>query len=315
MNICIFPAELSAVLWANPSEQSTIVDRYRLYLTPVSFKRFKQERKEEYMSGNANSEMVARTFVEARSTGRAIARYPAMIPTSLTEGYEIQDHAIALDGRPVAGWKVGKIGPENEAVFGCNRLVGPIFSNEIFEYHSQSEIVMPVFQDGFAAVEAELLLRIGETPLRAYNIDDVGEIIDEVRIGLEIASSPYSGINRDGPAVTASDFGNNKGVVLGHRLDHWRSLDLLEMPVVTSIDDQVVGRADMRSMLDGPFGSVVFLIDLLRARNIVISPGTWVSAGAITGVHDILPGQKAVARFADTWDVSCRIGTVEQRPL
>ena len=58
------------------------------------------------------------------------------------------------------------------------------------------------------------------------------------------------------------------------------------MPVEMAIDGEIVGAATMETMLDGPFGSALFLIRILRARGIAIPPGTWVSAGAITGIHE-----------------------------
>src|SRR3546814_5338045 len=71
-------------------------------------------------------------------------------------------------------------------------------------------ILMPVYADGFAAAEAEVLLRFGEVGTRDYDIDSVKGCIADVRTGIEIASSPFAEINRHGPAVTASDYGNNK---------------------------------------------------------------------------------------------------------
>src|SRR3546814_4494760 len=105
------------------------------------------------------------------------------------------------------------------------------------------------------------------------------------------------GINAHGPAVTASDYGNNKGLVLGPPIADWRTADLIGMPVEFLIDGQRIGAASMATMLDGPFGSALFLIRTLRARGIAIPPGTWLSAGAITGVHEIAAGQRADPRF------------------
>ena len=74
---------------------------------------------------------------------------------------------------------------------------------------------MPVYADGFAAAEAEVLLCLGEVGDRDHDIESVRDCITDVRTGIEIASSPFPDINRHGPAVTASDYGNNKGLVLG----------------------------------------------------------------------------------------------------
>ena len=59
-----------------------------------------------------------------------------------------------------------------------------------------------------------------------------------------------------------------------------------------------VGRASTATMLDGPFGAAAFLLRNLSDRGIAPEAGWWVSSGAITGVHEIAPGQRAIARFA-----------------
>ena len=121
--------------------------------------------------------------------------------------------------------------------------------------------------------------------------------VDEVRIGLEVASSPYAAINVDGPCVTVSDHGNNAGLLLGRlrRSTEWGRLDDI---VSLEIDGREVGRASTATMLDGPFGAAAFLLRNLSDRGIDPQAGWWVSSGAITGVHEIAPGQRPIARFA-----------------
>src|SRR3546814_16597933 len=79
------------------------------------------------------------------------------------------------------------------------------------------------------------------------------------------------------------------------------------MPVEFLIDGVCVGAATMATMLDGPFGSALFLIRTLRERGIAIPPGTWLSAGAITGVHEIAAGQRADARLGGHISVACTV--------
>jgi 2-keto-4-pentenoate hydratase len=255
------------------------------------------------MGAASEQESIARAFVAARAAGTALAAYPGKMPETLAEAYRIQDAAIARDGRRIGGWKVGRIAPELAQTYGDNRIAGPIFADDIAE----DGATMPVYAHGFAAAEAEVLLRFGDIGDRDYDIDTVRACISEVRTGIEIASSPFAEINRHGPAVTASDYGNNKGLVLGPPIEGWRARDLIAMPVEFRIDGALVGAATMEAMLDGPFGSALFLIRTLRARGIAIAPGTWVSAGAITGVHDIGPGQRAEALFDGRIHVGCTI--------
>jgi 2-keto-4-pentenoate hydratase len=132
--------------------------------------------------------------------------------------------------------------------------------------------------------------------------------VDEVRIGIEIASSPYARINADGPCVTISDHGNNAGLLLGPLVppSQWGGLDAV--PVTLAIDGAEVGRATTATMLDGPFGAVAFLLANLIRRGFAIKPGWWVSSGAITGVHVVAPGSTVVAGFGELGSVEALIG-------
>lgn len=257
------------------------------------------------MMSSPATQRVAQAFLRARATAAPLGAYPGEPPATLAAAYAIQDAALALDGRAVGGWKVGRIAADMAGRHGADRLAGPIFADEICDGAGAPD--MPVYVGGFAAAEAEIVLRFGDVGTRDYNVDTVRACITEVRAGIEIASSPFAGINRHGPAVTVSDYGNNKGLVLGPAIAEWQNADLIRLPVEMQIDGRRVGAATMETMLDGPFGSALFLIDMLRTRGIAIPPGTWVSAGAITGVHEIAPGQHAEARFGADVRVACSI--------
>jgi 2-keto-4-pentenoate hydratase len=245
---------------------------------------------------------IARAFVEARRTGAVIAAYPGEMPGGLDAAYDIQDAGIAMVGNEVGGWKVGRIAQAFTETFGTNRLAGPIFANRIVDTNDPE---VPLLK-GFAAIEAELLLRVGRTPPSDIRIDQARDYIDSVRFGLEVASSPFPGINDHGPAVTITDFGNNFGLVLGPQIEDWQTRDLLNAPVTLAIDGAQVGEAHLAQMLDGPFGAFCFLAHSLAQRGLALEPGQWISTGAITGVHPILPGQEARATFDRSFMVSCR---------
>jgi 2-keto-4-pentenoate hydratase len=205
-----------------------------------------------------------------------------------------------LDGRAIAGWKVGRIPDADVARFGSNRLAGPIFVDTVVEGAGAVEVPMPAFLGGFIALEAEFLLRLRVPAHAALPADDAATLawIDDVRVGIEIASSPYAGINDDGPCVTVSDFGNNAGVLLGPAVPNWSARDLRAIEVRTEIAGREVGRATAASMLDGPYGAVRFLLYHLQQRGIAPQSGWWISSGAVTGVHAARVDDRAVVRFA-----------------
>lgn len=264
---------------------------------------------------NTQADDVAMAFVSARREARALDIYPGTKPQQLQAAYEIQDRAIVIDGRPVVGWKVGRINPPLDGHLGANRLSGPIFADSVVDAADGHVPDMPVFEGGFAAGEAELLLHVARGFAGAVPTDDAGTkiLLDDVRLGIEMASSPYPGINTDGPPVTVSDFGNNAGLVQGPVLTGWRELDLCAIQVRSEIDDEVVGSATAADMLDGPYGAVRFLLANLIARGVDVSNGLWVSTGAITGVHEIGVGQSFRAVFEGCGDVRCRVIAAKPR--
>jgi 2-keto-4-pentenoate hydratase len=257
---------------------------------------------------------IARAFVTARREAKSLPVYPGRPPADLASAYRIQDEALRLDGRAIAGWKVGRI-PDPEATeLGSNRLAGPIFVGTVVEGTASLEVPMPAFAGGFIALEAEFMLRLRVPADATLPVDDLQTQlwVDDIRIGVEIASSPYAGINDDGPCVTVSDFGNNAGVLLGPSIPDWRACDLRAIEVVTDIAGREVGRATAHAMLDGPYGAVRFLLDNLKRRGIAPQNGWWVSSGAVTGVHGVQVGDCAAAHFSGLGSLVCRI--VAARP-
>ncbi|WP_210358371.1 MULTISPECIES: 2-keto-4-pentenoate hydratase [Sphingomonas] len=256
------------------------------------------------MKPDSDTAQIAQAFVEARRTATALPDYPGRIPADLAQAYAVQDAALSLSSRRVAGWKVGRINPPVE---GFDRLAGPIFVDQVTDV---AHCEMPIFVDGFGAAEAEFLLRIGRVPDAAqtgFTLADARAMIDAVHVGIEIASSPFPGINTNGPTATISDFGNNNGLVIGAAIETWRETDLSLWPVQLFVNDAVIGEGIAADMLDGPFGAAAFLFRHLAARGIRPEAGQWISTGAVTGVHQVGVGDRVEARFDGRLSVHCTI--------
>jgi len=251
---------------------------------------------------------IARAFVTARQQAVALPDYPGSLPQDLAEAYAIQDIALELSPAPVGGWKVGRIPAPLSDRFGIDRLAGPIFAPTIVYADDAPDGL--IFSEGFGAAEAEYLLRVGTAPDPAQNqftLEEAAAHIDAVHIGLEIASSPFPGINDFGPTVTISDFGNNNGLIIGDAVTGWETLTFAEDEVSTIIDDAVIGTGKAASFPDGLLGSVRFLLENLAARGIPLHVGSWISTGAVTGVHQVTLGQSVRADFGRLGSVECRI--------
>lgn len=265
-------------------------------------------------ASSSMADAIAGRFLSARKAAHGLADYPGAAPATLAEAYAVQDAALARMDEPVAGWKVGRILPPLSEQYGCDRLAGPIFASTVALIEPDSRGL--VFADGFGAIEAEFLFRIGKVPSagqRTFTLEEAADHVDAVHIGVEIASSPFVGINAMGPAVTVSDFGNNNGLLIGPAVPDWRAGAYAQQPVTTRIDGAQVGTGTASAFAHGAIGSVSFLLENLVARGIAIQPGWWISTGAVTGVHVVQIGQKVEMDFGPLGILHCRIEAQEPR--
>ncbi len=266
-----------------------------------------------------NPELIAQALVGARQSARGLEKYPGVEPADLASAYLIQDRAIALWTGSIGGWKVGRIRPAVEVQFGCDRLAGPIFADTIVHQDSGDAPAMPVFAEGGAAVEAEFVAVIAEdTPDEKtdWSRDEAEAMIGEIRIGLEVASSPLTDINNRGPAVVASDFGNNLGLIVGPVIPDWKDRDPASMTCATYIGDELVGEGGADGLTGGITRSVQFILELTASRGMPLRAGDVIATGQTTGIHDVIPGQAVRMPFGDDGsdgELSCTVIAAESQ--
>ena len=253
---------------------------------------------------------IAQSFVAARKQARALPGYPGgNVPAHLSDSYAIQDRAIALWDKPIIGWKIGRLAPEKQGEHGTERLCGPIFAPTLKHYTGEA-LTLPVYEGGFAAVEAEYVFRIDhdtDPSKTEYSEEEALRLIDAVFAGIEMAGSPLATINKLGPTVVASDFGNNFGLILGPQLAEFDSdstpaslsADVVKTyQAATEIDGKVVGDGGLFTMPGGPLAAIAWLAGTLAARGRPLTKGQFISSGATTGIHDIEAGSESVVRFS-----------------
>ncbi|HST44189.1 MAG TPA: 2-keto-4-pentenoate hydratase [Luteimonas sp.] len=259
----------------------------------------------------ANAAAVAAAFVDARRAGRALPAFPGALPSDLEAAYAVQDLAIARDGRRVAGWKVGYIAEARRDASGDDRLLGPVFADTVRE--ADGEIDIAVFAGGFAAVEAEYVLRLdADAPAgkTRWTAAEAAELPSSLAIGLEVASSPLATINQLGPIVVVSDFGNNNGLVLGPGIAGWTGLDDAALTCETFIDEVSVGRGGASLLPGGLRAAFAFALARSAKRGRPLRAGDLVATGNATGIHDILPGQRARILFEGHGEIRVRARAV-----
>ena len=252
---------------------------------------------------------IAKRFVAARASGEPLAGFPGSLPADLDAAYACQDAAIGLVDDTIAGWKVGLVGKEAVAVFEQDRLAGPIFRTSVRQARDGEPVDFPVYRGGFAAVEAEFLLKVGrDAPAdkRQWTRAEAQALVAAVHVGIETAGSPLKTINELGPIAIVADFGNNAGLIVGPELPNWRQRPVEQWRCEMFLDDVPVGHGHGGAPPGGPFESLRFLLELCARRSRPLKAGDWVSTGAITGVHEIVAGQAARVSFGDAGEISCR---------
>ncbi len=254
-------------------------------------------------------EAIAAAFVAARKAGRALPDFPGAIPQGLDSAYACQEAAIGLWDDAIAGWKVGRVGPEFVSRVRAVRLAGPIFSRAVWRTSGVEPVSVPVFKGGFAAVEAEFVFHLLEDAppnKTAWTVREVEALPYTMHIGIEMAGSPLATINALGPTVVASDFGNNAGLVLGPAVPDWRDFALEALACETFVAGESVGRGSAASLPDGPLASAAFLLGHVAGRGRPLKAGQLISTGAMTGVHDIAEDQDGRATFGRCGELNVR---------
>ncbi len=243
---------------------------------------------------------ISERLVSARLDAEALPTFPGSLPRELESAYAIQRASISRWPDEVAGWKVGMVAPEYRHNLAAERLAGPVFAQTVFRIEPGERITMPIYSGGFAAVEAEFIFVLADTiePVaRDYSDDDLMQLIAELRVGAEIASSPMAEVNNLGPCSIVSDFGNNAGLIVGPSVQDWSTLSPDDLPAEVTVDGERVGSATARAIKGGLLQALRFLIEVSAIRGISLAKGTYISCGAVTGIHDVTADSKATVDF------------------
>lgn len=265
----------------------------------------------EHPATSTKLQDIAAQLVAARRQARPLNGFPGTAPGNLDLAYQVQDQAIDLwTDRVIGGWKVGRIPPDLEDGFGIDRLAGPIFADTIVRADSGTSVDMPIIDGGFAAIEAEFVAvidRDAPADKLTWSRDEALDMIADLRIGLEIASSPLSNINDLGPAVVVSDHGNNLGLVVGPTIENWRTRPLDSMRCTAIVGLEEVGAGGAFTLTGGFIRSVQFLLELGARRNRPLRAGDLIATGQTTGIHDVVAGQMATTDFGDDGKLTVRL--------
>ena len=252
---------------------------------------------------------ISQRLLQARKAALALPAFPGQLPSDTQTAYEIQQLSINSWHDVVSGWKVGGISPLFLEQFSANRLAGPIFKSQTLTAPDSEAVTASVFENGFAAVEAEFVIRTAVTLSPAEPVktrEELKECIASIHMGVEIASSPMADINELGPGAIISDFGNNAGLIVGPQIMNWRERAADDIDISVVINGVKAGSIRTHISEDA-FAAFEFLSDLSHARGIELPAGTLVTCGALSGIHDVEIGDQASVVFAGLGKLDIRV--------
>jgi 2-keto-4-pentenoate hydratase len=239
------------------------------------------------------AEDVSTELVVARQAGRSLFGFPGVVPASMAEAYQIQELAISRWPDSVVGWKIGYIAPDRRRAGEPDRLIGPIWGQQCHLGVDRSfPAEVGIFTAGFAAVEAELVIRLGQdlpAHLGRWTAEEAAALEQDLLVGIEVASSPIPDINSLGPTVIAADFGNNNGLVLGSVLADGPRGPALQLACY--VDGKLIGEGSAANLPGGIHHGLATALNILAGRGRTVEAGMIFATGAITGIHPIGPQQ------------------------
>ena len=233
-----------------------------------------------------------------------LADYDRHCPGTLFAGFENNHAAMTIEdayrlqmevaelrmerGEPIAGYKVGCISSTVQAQLGLDRPVfGRLYMTEL---HRSGVTLDPSQYDGLA-IEGELAVRLAQDiPNREWLSSHRREAIASGFAVIEL----HNYVFRNAPLTAQELIGNNAihaGVVLPlEEVEISDPDELLDPPLSVWRNGERLGIATGRALPDGPFGSVMRLVDHLERFGHNLRRGQLVLTGSPLPLYRVMAG-------------------------
>lgn len=236
---------------------------------------------------------LAHSLTQARASG--IGAPPHADSLVLDEAYRVQAAVFAQSGDALAGYKLAATSARAQAAMELDGpLVGLIGASQVVD-----GIVPPTPHAQPIYAEAELLLRIGhDLPVFTSHpaLDHLAQAIDSVWGAIEICASRFADDDLSAPGIVA-DNALLHTIVRGDLLAaHWHE-DLAQLDVTLEPEgaEPVLGSAS--AVMGHPLLAISALAVWLGARSQHLQAGQIIACGSMTGITQIDPQARVIARF------------------
>lgn len=241
---------------------------------------------------------LAESLAAAWDDAQTIPAPSSSDPTlTVEQAYRVQDMVIAgrlSSHRERAGWKMGLTSSEPPTT----PIVGTLLSDMVLPTGSELRLdtmVAPM-------VEAELVVRIGETIDRPQSVAELSEGPHEIGPGLEVID--YRTTGSSGVVDWIADNSTVAFAVVG---DFTPVTSVDPAAVITSLigDGRHLATGEGRKVMGNPLAAVAWLSGHLLERGLLLEKGHVVLTGSLTGHHPVPANSNSL--FTATFDT---LGTV-----
>jgi len=221
-------------------------------------------------------EFAAHLLAEVRRGTRQIVELPEDIrPTSLRDGYDVQDRLIELLGEPVVGWKLGVGSSKLKQQSSLGRSIA---GRVLMSRRHDPGVTVRLSFAAPVTIEFEIAFTLGETIDHRFNADPTS-VIAETHVTFELVMARFVDRRAVGWPSFAADNSGFEALIVGERIDERQITELLSSLVV-SVDGQEKARAAAGDDATDPYGALADLVAIARERKMTLPKGSIISTGS-----------------------------------
>jgi 2-keto-4-pentenoate hydratase len=236
----------------------------------------------------------ASLLLEARAKNAALAGFPeACRPTSVEDGYAVQDAVTAKIGMRVIGRKIGCTAVDSQRFLGVD---GPFLGRMFAETSHKSGVTLPGSAFAMRGIEGEFAFRLArDFPPRPipYSRDEVGEGAT-LHPAIEIVCTRFVDWLKVGAPSIIADNGGHGAFIEGPGVRDWQTLDLANHRMALTVDGKQIAEGTGGAVLGHPLDALVFAVNASAQRGHPLKAGDAVSTGTCVGFHPVGPNAHVV---------------------
>jgi 2-keto-4-pentenoate hydratase len=222
-------------------------------------------------------------IAEAWRTGQQLQELPPEVrPTTLAQGYALQDAMLAQTGERMAGWKLGVGSPAAMRAAKLDRHI----------HRSGDTVRLP--NAAPVTVEFEIAFVMGRSVAPGESLPDPLAAVERMHTTFELVLSRFVNRRAVGWPSFIGDSVGFEALVVGSDITDIKGVG---ESVVIEVDGKETARGLAGDELQYPVTSFGYLLEHSRARGIALKRGDVATLGAIGKPFDVTGNCDIVARY------------------